>query len=162
MRLDNSPGQVQAQSGTGRSSLSFVSTLHILLEDPILVARRDAGTVIDDFEANDGAGSHRSHLDGTAVWGALPRVVEQIPEHLADPERIGQDVGLGQDVGEERVAARQVPIVSRRRRDQFGGWDRPQTNREVVTVDRGDRLDVRREGLESVRLGADGGNGAGL
>ncbi len=64
-----------------------------LLEDQLLVLERDAAAVVDDLDGRLPVDRVRAHLDRRPRRRVLDGVVDQVGQHLAEPERIAVDAG---------------------------------------------------------------------
>src|SRR5215472_5714676 len=100
MQLDELAGERQPEPGAlhlllGRPHLTE------LLEDGLLVLRRDAHASVADGYLHTAVGRRRANLDPTAFWRELDRVREQVQQHLFDLAFVGAD---GVDALVERTA----------------------------------------------------------
>src|SRR5512143_3274123 len=65
--------------------------LHELVEDPLLVLRRDALAVVDDFDRHAAGRRGRGDDFDRLAAAELDRVGDQVEENLPQPPRIGDD-----------------------------------------------------------------------
>ena len=105
MGLGDRAGDVETEAGArlGRGAADAAE----LLEDQLLVLERDAAAVVDDLDGRVPVDRARAHLDRRPCGRVLDGVVDQVRQHLAEPERIAADAGqVGRHLGgdPDRVA----------------------------------------------------------
>src|SRR5262249_13715273 len=90
MQLDELAGEGQPQAGT-LHLLVRCSHLPELLEDRLLILRRDANAGVADRYLYAAVSRPRPYLDPPALWGELQCVGQEVQEHLLDLAFVSAD-----------------------------------------------------------------------
>src|SRR5262245_29374046 len=90
VQLDEPSRERQPESGATHLPVRRPD-LAELLEDRVLILRRDPDASVADGYLHTAVGGRRPHVDPTALWRELDRVREQVQQHLLDFALVGAD-----------------------------------------------------------------------
>ncbi len=155
MRLDDPPADGQAHAGPLGPPAAALEPVE-LVEHPLPLRARDAGAVVDHPQLDRVAGLAGDHLDG-AAGGVAAGVVEQVGQHLVEPDRVDQH--RRQLLGHVHVdpLPGRGPGPAHHRADHLGDRALDQLGVERPGLDAGHVEQVVDQPGQPVGLGVDGG-----
>src|SRR3954452_4382415 len=144
---------VEAEAGPADAAAHVRVEADELLEDPLLLAVRDARPAVADGEGHAGAARLDMERDGRVAGRVLERVLDDVAEHLA------QAVGIGEHGRRRRLDRRGDAAAGRRPLrelddlvDDGAGIDPPELDAELACLDAARREDVGHDLREPLRL----------
>ena len=133
VRLDESARNRKADAAA--AAVAGPAAVHTVeaLEDTIEVLGRDALSGIGDRERHIVSMTFSAYLHTPALWRMPQGVVEQVPQHLADP--VGVDRELRETIGYERLESNVLRSVCGLGRTDRGVHDRGHRDRSDSQIE---------------------------
>src|SRR5205807_9659214 len=85
--FDKAAANRQPEAGPGAAAILGLNAIE-LVEDPFEIARRDAGSLIDNLDRDDIPVLPCMQIDAAAGGCVLGRIIEQIEQYLLEQDRI--------------------------------------------------------------------------